>query len=183
MEAALAAIEKHKSLPAGQAENFASKFKIGTDKLAAAQDRLSASLIALPATLPKPLVEPNVRQFPIGRKRAMTGREAAEEQERDEAQQRRRAGIQAQADHDENSYWAIKMVADIKLRHSQRESQTQLVPETQLSALSQLSKTPSVELSSSDVRQSQCVLWVYECIFDLTEFFESVGLCAAEIHL
>jgi hypothetical protein len=38
-------------------------------------------------------------------------------------------------------------LAKIQLRHSQRE--TQFVPETQLSALSQLSKTPSVELSSS----------------------------------
>jgi hypothetical protein len=36
IEAALAAIEKHKSLPARQAKNFASKFKIGTDKLAVA---------------------------------------------------------------------------------------------------------------------------------------------------
>jgi hypothetical protein len=40
------------------------------------------------------------------------------------------------------------MVAETQLRHSQRE--TQLVPETQLSALSQLSKTPSVKLSSSE---------------------------------
>jgi hypothetical protein len=40
------------------------------------------------------------------------------------------------------------MVAETQLRHSQRK--TQLVPETQLSALSQLSKTPSVELSSSE---------------------------------
>jgi hypothetical protein len=37
------------------------------------------------------------------------------------------------------------MVAGTQLRYSQRE--TQLVLETQLSALSQLSKTPSVELS------------------------------------
>jgi hypothetical protein len=39
------------------------------------------------------------------------------------------------------------MVAETQFHHSQRE--TQLVPETQLSALSQLSKPPSVELSSS----------------------------------
>lgn len=38
------------------------------------------------------------------------------------------------------------MVADIQARHSQ--SETQLIPETQLSALSQLSRTLSVELSS-----------------------------------
>jgi hypothetical protein len=72
MEAALAAIEKHKALPAGQAENFASRFKIGTDKLTVAQDKLSASLNALPLTLPEPLIELNVRQFPTSRKRAMT---------------------------------------------------------------------------------------------------------------
>jgi hypothetical protein len=40
------------------------------------------------------------------------------------------------------------MVAKTQLRYSQRE--TQIVPKTQLSALSQLSKTPSVELSSSE---------------------------------
>ena len=39
------------------------------------------------------------------------------------------------------------MVAETQLRHSQRE--TQLVLETQLSTLSQFSKTPSVELSLS----------------------------------
>jgi hypothetical protein len=148
MEAALAAIEKHKSLPAGQAETFAPRFEIGTDKLGVAQDKLTASLEALLLTLPEPLVEPNVRQFPTSRKRAMTGREAAEEEERNKARQHRRAAIQAQTEHNENSYWATQMVAETQLRHSQRE--TQLVLETQLSALSQLSKTPSVELSSED---------------------------------
>jgi hypothetical protein len=80
----------------------------------------------------------------------MTGREAAEEQERDEARQRRRAGIQAQEDHHENEFWAAQMREETLLRYSQRASQqdTQLVPETQLSALSQLSKMPSVGLSS-----------------------------------
>jgi hypothetical protein len=61
IEAALAAIEKHKSLLVGQAENFASKFKIGIDKLAVAQDKLTASLNTLLLTLLEPLVEPNVR--------------------------------------------------------------------------------------------------------------------------
>jgi hypothetical protein len=104
MEAALAAIEKHKTLPAGQAETFASRFKIGTEKLAVAQDKLTASLNALPLTLPAPLVEPNLRQFPSSRKRAMTGREAAEQEERDKARQRRRAAVQAQEEHDENTF-------------------------------------------------------------------------------
>jgi hypothetical protein len=40
------------------------------------------------------------------------------------------------------------MVAETQLCYSQRE--TQLVPKTQLSALSQLPKTPNVELSSSE---------------------------------
>ena len=37
---------------------------------------------------------------------AITGREAAEEQERDEAQRRRWAAQEAQEEHDENSFWA-----------------------------------------------------------------------------
>jgi hypothetical protein len=39
------------------------------------------------------------------------------------------------------------MIAEVQLRYSQRESETQLVPKTQLSALSHLSKTLSVEMS------------------------------------
>ena len=88
-EAALAAIEKLKSLPAAQAETFASSFKKGTEKLTIAQDRLSATLAKMPLELPEPLKEPNLRQFPSSRKRAMTGWEAAEEEERDQARQRR----------------------------------------------------------------------------------------------
>jgi len=41
--------------------------------------------------------------------------------------------------------WASQMVADAQLRHIQRESQTQLVPDTQLDTqLSELSTTPSI---------------------------------------
>jgi hypothetical protein len=50
----------------------------------------------------KPLKEPNLQAFPTSRKRAMTGREAAEQQERDEARQRRRA----QQNYDKNEMWA-----------------------------------------------------------------------------
>jgi hypothetical protein len=148
-EAALAAIEKLRSLPAGQAEAFAATFIKDVDKLNVAQDKLTESRQLLPATLPEPLVEPKLRAFPTSRKRAMTGREAAEQQERDQARARRRA----QQQHDENEMWAVQMRLETQLRYSQRDGQsqsqstTQLVPETQLSALSQLSKTPSVELS------------------------------------
>jgi hypothetical protein len=133
------------SLPPGQAEGFAASFRRGTDKLNLAQDKLTESWQLMLAQLQSPLKKVVVREFPTARKRAMTSREAAEEQERDEARQRRRAAQEAQEEHDENSFWATQMVAETQLRYSQRE--TQLVPETQLSALSQLSKTPSVELS------------------------------------
>jgi hypothetical protein len=96
-EAALAAIQKLKSLPAAQAETFASSFKKGTEKLATAQDKMSAALERMPLELPGPLKEGNLRQFPTSRKRAMTGREAAEEEERDLARQRRREEMNAAA--------------------------------------------------------------------------------------
>ena len=57
----------------------------GVDKLSVAQDKLTESHQLLPATLLEPLVEPKLRAFPTGRKRAMTGREATEQQERDQA--------------------------------------------------------------------------------------------------
>jgi len=58
----------------------------------------------------------------------MTSREAAEQEERDKARQRQRDAIQAQDKHDENRFWATKMVANSQLRHSQ--------PKTQMSVLS-----------------------------------------------
>jgi hypothetical protein len=115
-EAALAAISKHRSLPPRQAETFASTFARGIDKLNMAQDKLTESHKLMPSTLPEPLVEPKLRVFPNSRKRAMTGREAAEEQERDEARQRRRAAIQAQEIADENAYWASQIRAETLLR-------------------------------------------------------------------
>jgi hypothetical protein len=45
--------------------------------------------------MPEPLVDPNLRHFPSSRKRAMTGLEAAEEEEADKRRQRRLAAIAA----------------------------------------------------------------------------------------
>ena len=64
------------------------------------------------------LVQPNLWAFPTSKKRAITGREAAEQQERDEARERRRA----QQHHDENEMWARQMVAETQLRFGQHES-------------------------------------------------------------
>src|SRR5204863_7457675 len=75
----------------------ASSFKKGTERLTIAQERLSATLVQMPLELPEPLKEANLRQFPSSRKRAMTGREAAEEQERDQARQRRREEMKPDA--------------------------------------------------------------------------------------
>jgi hypothetical protein len=77
-EAALSAIERHKTLPAHQAESYALQFHQGTERLTATQDKMTASHELLPLILPVPLIEANVRQFPANRKRAMTGLEAAE---------------------------------------------------------------------------------------------------------
>jgi hypothetical protein len=60
LKAALAAIEKHKSLPLDQAESFALTFMKGVDKLNVAQDKLTKSCKLLPATLPEPLVKPKL---------------------------------------------------------------------------------------------------------------------------
>jgi len=76
------------------------------------QDKLTTSLNTLLITLPKPLVEPNVQQFLNGKKRAMTSCEATGEEEKDKAQQRCQAAMQAQAEHNKNSSWAAQMVVN-----------------------------------------------------------------------
>jgi hypothetical protein len=78
----------------------------------------------------------------------MTGQEAAEQEERDVARQRRRAAIQAEEAYSEHSFWATQMITKTQHHHSQGE--TQLVSKTQLSTLNYLSKTPSIDLSSED---------------------------------
>jgi hypothetical protein len=80
-----------------------------------------------------------IYEFPTSRKRAMTDYKTAKEQEQDKAWQHWQTAIEAQDEHNENSFWATQMVANSQLCHSQ--CKTLLV---QLSALTQLSKTPSI---------------------------------------
>jgi hypothetical protein len=51
------------------------------------QEERLANLGQVPLTMPEPFVELNLRQFPSSRKRAMTGLEAAEEEEADRRRQ------------------------------------------------------------------------------------------------
>lgn len=100
LEAVLAAIEKYRSLPVGQAENFASKFAKGTSRLNIQYNKQTASLVLLLLILPEPLIKPNLKYFPSSRKRTMTGLEAAEEEE---AERRRQQRVAAVAEQEENA--------------------------------------------------------------------------------
>jgi hypothetical protein len=88
-------IEKHQNLPPGEKETFALTFKKMSDSLAKNQDQKLERLKAIPRRLPDAIVQPKVTFVP-GRKRALTGREAAELQEKEEARLRRRAQIAAE---------------------------------------------------------------------------------------
>ena len=59
------------------------------------QDQKLERLQAIPRRLPDAIIQPKVTFIP-GRKRALTGREAADLQEKEEARQRRRAQIEAE---------------------------------------------------------------------------------------
>jgi hypothetical protein len=88
-------VEIHKSLPAGEKETFAQAFKKLCDSLAKNQDERLDRLKAMPRRLPDLIRQPKVTFIP-GRKRALTGREAADLQEKDEARRRRKAQIKAE---------------------------------------------------------------------------------------
>jgi hypothetical protein len=79
-ESVLAILDKLKSLPPRMAELFASSFVKGAESLLAQQEKQLASQQQFPATLPALLV---VKETPLifkrGKRRAMTGLEAAEE--------------------------------------------------------------------------------------------------------
>ena len=70
-------------------------FKKLCDSLAKNQVERLDRLKAIPRRLPDPIWQPKVTFIP-GRKRALTGREAADLQEKDEARRRRRAQIEAE---------------------------------------------------------------------------------------
>jgi hypothetical protein len=81
---------QHQNLPPGEAEAFAKAFQTFSKKLAKRQDERLQSLEEMPRRLPDPLVQPKLK-FGPGRKRALTGREAADLEEEEVARERRRA--------------------------------------------------------------------------------------------
>lgn len=95
LDTTLALVEKHKNLPLEEKETFALAFKKLSDSLANYQDQKLERLQELPRRLPDALIQPKVTFIP-GRKRALTGREAADIQEKEEARERRRLQIGAE---------------------------------------------------------------------------------------
>jgi hypothetical protein len=109
IDTTLAMIEKHQNLPPGEKETFALTFKKMSDSLAKNQDQKLERLTAIPRRLPDAIVQPKVTFVP-GRKRALTGREAAELQEKEEARLRRRAQI-ASEKQEQNDAWQEQATA------------------------------------------------------------------------
>ena len=90
------AVEKLKSLPAGQKEAFASLFVKGTSNLTNRQDKLMASRSAIPTRLPDVIQKPTFL-FTRNRKRGLSGAALAERSERDRQRAIKRANCEAEA--------------------------------------------------------------------------------------
>ena len=84
IDTSLAMVEKHQNLPPGEKETFALAFKKLNDSLANRQDQKLERLQAIPQRLSDTIIQPKVT-FVLGRKRALTGREATDLQEKEEA--------------------------------------------------------------------------------------------------
>ena len=95
IDTAVLMAEKHKNLPPEDAVKFAFAFKEVSNTLAARQDQKLKGKEAFPPRLPEPQIQPKLK-FGPGRKRALTGREIADQQEADEARARRKAERLAQ---------------------------------------------------------------------------------------
>ena len=121
IDAAATAVEKLRSLPAGQKESFASGFVNLTSKLHSRTDEFMASRQAMPAEMPDPLPQPNVL-FKSHRKRGYTGAQAAEEEEKDARRARRRAERDAEAWTRENEARSQELCQERIAHHKQEEA-------------------------------------------------------------
>jgi hypothetical protein len=90
LQTAVRIAEQHKNLPPEDAERFAFAFKELNEKLANRQNEKLKSREEFPAKFPEPQLPAKLTYLP-GRKRALTGREAADQQEADDARARRKA--------------------------------------------------------------------------------------------
>ena len=79
----------------------------------------------------------------------MTGREAADEKERDEARARRQRALDSQREHDDELLWKAEMVAETQFRHSQREKEKETERERETLVIS--SPKFSEESNSSSI--------------------------------
>jgi hypothetical protein len=120
LDAAATAIEKLRSLPPGQKEAFAAGFVDLTLQLGSRADEMMASRQALPAELPDPLTQPNVK-YKANRRRAYTGREAAEEEEKNRRRAARKANREAELQRTENEAWNTELVQEARDRVKARD--------------------------------------------------------------
>jgi hypothetical protein len=90
LQTAVRIAEQHKNLPPEDAERFAFTFKELNEKLANRQNEKLKSREEIPAKFPEPRLPAKLTYLP-GRKRALIGREVADQQEADDARARCKA--------------------------------------------------------------------------------------------
>jgi hypothetical protein len=90
------AVQKLKSLPAGQKEAFASLFVKGASKLLEQQDELTSNRASIPTRLPDALPQ-STAPFARNKKRRLTGKELSDRNERDRIRDAKRATREAKA--------------------------------------------------------------------------------------
>lgn len=116
IDSAARVVETLRSLPAGQKEIFASGFYDLTSKLQSRTSEIMASRQAMPAELPPPLPQPNVL-FKANRRRGYTGREAAEEEEKEVRRALKQAEREGELQRIENEAMSQDLCQEHLARH------------------------------------------------------------------
>jgi hypothetical protein len=144
------AVQKLKSLPAGQKEAFANSFVKGATKLVKQQDTLITSRLAIPSTLPDALVKPTV-PWARNKKRRLTGRELAEREERDRIRNNKRATREAEVarrEGDEIAQQMRKEAVDARAQFHTRLAEVRAQKEAKRQALPGKSVATAFEIDS-----------------------------------
>ena len=160
IDTALELVERHKKLPLGEKEAFALAFSKMCESLVTQFDQKLQRLQELPRRLPDAILQPKLISFP-GRKRALTGREAADLMEAEAAREARRALRQAeiQAQNDELQAQHAAELSQLQDQSASEYISRLISPETELkttpepAAIDVIPSTPPAYIPSSQPRQ------------------------------
>jgi hypothetical protein len=158
IDAATKAVQKLKSLPPGEKEEYASGFDQLASKLACKQDEITSSRQAMPSELPDAIPKQDVL-FKRNRRRGYTAREAAEEEEKNQRRHAKEAIRQAESARAEEYIWSKELKLEHLARHATARAARESVASSLAPASARAQPQEAIEISSGSKEEEEYDMW------------------------